>query len=58
MHHFIESLTGNTFEYKIDHSKLIVSLCMGYSIRMNWDIYFLLEILNMAYLAYMIANPD
>ena len=33
MHHFIERLTGTTFEYKIDQSKHIVSLCIGYSIR-------------------------
>ena len=30
IHHFIESLTGKALKYKMDNSKLIVSICMGY----------------------------
>ena len=36
IYHFIEILTHTSLKYKMDNSKLIVSVCMGQSIRTKW----------------------
>ena len=36
INHFIESLTGNPLNYKMDNAMIIVSVSMVYSIRLKW----------------------
>ena len=35
MHHYLEILTSNPLKHKMDYPMLIVSICLGKSIRIN-----------------------